>query len=95
MSEKELLLPSGDINKRRYDIQHVEQSIETLPENYIPEGASDNSRNRRRKYRCDNFLPCDPRRWMHRFIMLGLMCFLSFGKLNTHREVVVTAYIHY
>lgn len=79
MSEKELLLPSGDINKRRYDIQHVEQSIETLPENYVPEGASDNSRNKRRKYRCDNFLPCDPRRWMHRFMMLGLMCFLSFG----------------
>lgn len=25
------------------------------------------------------FLPCDPRRWMHRFLMLILMCFLSFG----------------
>ena len=32
------------------------------------------------KYRVDNFLPCDPRRWMHRYLMLCLMCSLSFGK---------------
>ena len=28
---------------------------------------------------CDSFLPCDPRRWMHRYLMLGFMCMLSFG----------------
>lgn len=31
-----------------------------------------------RCFRLKNFL-CDPRRWMHRFLLLGLMCFLSFG----------------
>ena len=28
---------------------------------------------------CDGFLPCDPRKWMHRYFMLVLMCMLSFG----------------
>ena len=28
---------------------------------------------------CDSFFPCDPRRWMHRYLMLGFMCMLSFG----------------
>ncbi len=30
-------------------------------------------------FSCDTFLPCDPRRWMHRFLMVFLMCSLSFG----------------
>lgn len=32
-----------------------------------------------KQYALATFLPCDPRRWMHRFLMLALMCFLSFG----------------
>ena len=28
---------------------------------------------------CDTVLPCDPRRWMHRYFMLFFMCMLSFG----------------
>ena len=31
-----------------------------------------------RGFSCKSFL-CDPHRWMHRFLMLGMMCFLSFG----------------
>ena len=34
----------------------------------------------KKRYRCDNFLPCDPRRWMHRQLMLTLMGFLSLGE---------------
>ena len=30
-------------------------------------------------YFLETFFPCDPRRWMHRYFMLVLMCFLSFG----------------
>lgn len=30
-------------------------------------------------YFLEYFLPCDPRRFMHRYFMLVLMCFLSFG----------------
>ena len=30
-------------------------------------------------FSCETFLPCDPRRWMHRFLMIFLMCMLSFG----------------
>lgn len=28
---------------------------------------------------CNRFLPCDPRRWLHRYFMLFFMCMLSFG----------------
>lgn len=31
------------------------------------------------RFSCETFLPCDPRRWMHRFMLLFLMCMLSFG----------------
>ena len=31
------------------------------------------------RFSCETFLPCDPRRWMHRFLLLFLMCMLSFG----------------
>ena len=44
----------------------------------------------KRRYRCDNFLPCDPRRNMHRFLMLILMCLLSFGeggKMRHHNKL--------
>ena len=44
------------------------------------DGSSDSRPQTKSKYRIDNFLPCDPRRWMHRFLMLCLMCSLSFGK---------------
>ena len=30
-------------------------------------------------FKCSTFLPCDPKRWMHRFLLLILMCLLSFG----------------
>jgi hypothetical protein len=30
-------------------------------------------------FSCETFLPCDPRRWLHRFLLLFLMCSLSFG----------------
>lgn len=30
-------------------------------------------------YALEFFLPCDPRRFLHRYFMLALMCFLSFG----------------
>ncbi|XP_064393937.1 major facilitator superfamily domain-containing protein 1-like isoform X2 [Halichondria panicea] len=30
-------------------------------------------------FNCETFLPCDPRRWLHRFLMIFLMCMLSFG----------------
>ncbi len=30
-------------------------------------------------FSCETFLPCDPRRWLHRFLMVFLMCSLSFG----------------
>lgn len=30
-------------------------------------------------FSCSTFLPCDPTRWMHRFLLLFLMCSLSFG----------------
>jgi MFS family permease len=33
----------------------------------------------RRGFSCETFLPCDPRRWLHRFLLLFLMCMLSFG----------------
>lgn len=51
-------------------------SLDTLPSEYGIGGDT----YRKKKYRVDNFLPCDPRRWMHRYLMLGLMCSLSFGK---------------
>ena len=44
------------------------------------DGSTNNRPQAKSKYRIDNFLPCDPRRWMHRFLMLCLMCSLSFGK---------------
>ena len=47
---------------------------------FSPDNLSESSSYRKKRYRLDNFLPCDPRRWMHRFLMLGLMCMLSFGK---------------
>lgn len=31
------------------------------------------------RFDCSTFFPCDPRRWFHRYFMLILMCFLSFG----------------
>ncbi|XP_019850662.1 PREDICTED: major facilitator superfamily domain-containing protein 1-like [Amphimedon queenslandica] len=43
------------------------------------DGSANSRPQARSKYRIDNFLPCDPRRWMHRFLMLCLMCSLSFG----------------
>ena len=57
--------------------------FDTFPRNdvHIQEGAQfDASATPKRRYRIDNFLPCDPRRYMHRFLMLILMCFLSFGE---------------
>jgi len=33
----------------------------------------------KKTYFLETFFPCDPRRWMHRYFMLLLMCFLSFG----------------
>ena len=45
------------------------------------EKGSIQSLSKKKRYRVDNFLPCDPRRWMHRFLMLALMCMLSFGEL--------------
>ena len=32
-----------------------------------------------KKYALENFFPCNPRAWLHRYFMLVLMCFLSFG----------------
>ncbi len=32
-----------------------------------------------RHYALEFFMPCDPRRALHRYFMLVLMCFLSFG----------------
>ena len=46
------------------------------------------------KYRVDNFLPCDPRRWMHRYLMLCLMCSLSFGK-ETEIIYIIFVQLHY
>lgn len=56
------------------------RSIETMPDSYTVNSDLTN-KIKRRKYRLDNFFPCDPRRWFHRFLMLGFMCFLSFGEL--------------
>ncbi len=58
--------------------QHNSSSIQSL----------DSSRgSKRKRYGVDNFLPCDPRRWLHRFLMLGLMCLLSFGELEHCNEL--------
>ena len=50
------------------------------------DGSTDSRAQTKSKYRIDNFLPCDPRRWMHRFLMLCLMCFLSFGKRERRKN---------
>lgn len=34
--------------------------------------------------RCGATLPCNPRRGMHRYLILIIMCFLSFGKLKLY-----------
>lgn len=31
---------------------------------------------------CGGSLPCNPRRAMHRYLVLIIMCFLSFGKFQ-------------
>jgi nitrate/nitrite transporter NarK len=69
-SEKDLLLPKHHVEN--YQAHSVNNSLEKNTSNK-------NTNGRKRKYRCDNFLPCDPRRWMHRYLMLAFMCFLSFG----------------
>ena len=74
--EKKPLLSSSDSEEygRKFD---------TFPRNVqIQEGArlGAETATPKRRYRCNNFLPCDPRRYMHRFLMLILMCFLSFGE---------------
>lgn len=57
-------------------------SISSLPDDYTPAGTKSRQK---KKYRVDNFLPCDPRRWLHRYLMLILMCFLSFGKFDKEK----------
>lgn len=76
-TEKEHLVPGNQVGTN-YGGSYT-RSIETMPDNYTVNSDLSNS-NKRRKYRLDNFLPCDPRRWLHRFLMLAFMCFLSFGE---------------
>ena len=45
----------------------------------------------KKRYGLRNFILCDPRHFIHRFIMLGFMCFLSFGKCI---YIICTRYIY-
>ena len=79
--EKKPLLSSG----RKFD---------TFPRNnpQIQEDAQfDATATSKRRYRCDNFLPCDPRRYMHRFLILILVCLLSFGENSLKRLCTFTS----
>ena len=67
------------------DSEEYGRKFDTFPRNDVQiqeaQGAQfDAAATPKRRYRIDNFLPCDPRRYMHRFLMLILMCLLSFGK---------------
>lgn len=80
MSESEPLLTNQKVNGDKGSVQSYQGSLQEY-----------NSGSSRKRYRVDNFLPCDPRRWMHRFIMLAFMCMLSFGKC----EVVYGVGLHH
>lgn len=76
--EKESLLSSSVDS-----MESSSRKFETFPTGgyvQIPGAMETGAISPRKRYRCDNFLPCDPRRWMHRFLVLILMCFLSFGE---------------
>ena len=75
LSESEPLL-----KQYNRDTTSEKGSIQSISENEYSFRTTSSGGTRRKRYGFDNFLPCDPRRGVHRFLMLGLMCMLSFGE---------------
>ncbi len=83
MSENEPLL-----KQYNRDTNSDGHSIQSIPESFTNDRETSS---KRKRYGVNNFLPCDPRRWLHRFIMLVFMCFLSFGELGNKHLSIGTA----
>ena len=58
----------------------MEEEIEKAPLLLVTKhGSTDHNVAPKKSWDYVTLLPCDPRRWMHRYFMLFLMCTLSFG----------------